>query len=114
MKTHVIPHGLRIALAGLMAFAIAGCDRPGKVAGVPQPGAAAAVEVSDATLTTAVKTALLREEVLKSVDITVVAAKGDVRLTGLVDTQGQIDRAITVARGIEGVHSIHDELTVKK
>jgi len=114
MKTHTIPHGLRIALAGLMALAIAGCDKAGTVAGTPQPGAASPAEVSDATLTTTVKTALLREEALKSMDITVAAAKGDVRLTGLADTQGQIDRAITVARSIEGVHSIHDELTVKK
>jgi osmotically-inducible protein OsmY len=70
--------------------------------------------VDDADVTTKVQTALLREPTLKSFDIKVVTLKGDVRLTGMVDTQAQIDEALRLARAADGVHSIHDELSLKK
>lgn len=53
-------------------------------------------------------------ESLKGTDITVVTLKGDVRLTGVLDSQAQIDEALRIARAAEGAHTIHDELTVKK
>ena len=68
----------------------------------------------DAIVTTKVKTALLEDVNVKSLDIAVVTLKGDVQLSGFVDNQGQIDQAVKVARGVEGVHSIHDELRIKK
>jgi hyperosmotically inducible protein len=61
-----------------------------------------------------VKTALLQAELLKGADITVVTLKGDVRLTGVLDSQAQIDDAIRISRAAEGAHTIHDELTLKK
>jgi osmotically-inducible protein OsmY len=97
----------------MLLFA-AGCSKP------PEPVATQAAvqpsnqETADADVTTGVNTALLRDSTLRSLDITVVTTKGDVRLTGQVDTQSQIDNALTIARGIGGVHSVHDELTLKK
>ena len=76
-----------------------------------QPGTQ---ETSDVEVTQGVKDALLQDRALKSFDIAVVTTKGDVRLTGLVENQGQIDSALAIARGVKGVHSLHDELTVKK
>ena len=43
----------------------------------------------------------------------VVTTKGDVRLTGVVQSQVQIDTALRIARAAEGGHTIHDELTIK-
>lgn len=40
--------------------------------------------------------------------------KGDVHLTGAADNQNQLDHIVKLVRSIEGVHSIHDELTIKK
>lgn len=68
----------------------------------------------DVIVTTRVKTALLEDVNVKSFDIAVVTLKGDVQLSGFVDNQGQVDQAVKVARGVEGVHSIHDELRIKK
>ncbi|NNM51959.1 MAG: BON domain-containing protein [Pseudomonadales bacterium] len=61
-----------------------------------------------------VKTALIQNESLKGYDITVVTSNGDVRLTGILNNQAQIDEAIKIARASEGVHAVHDELTLKK
>ena len=40
--------------------------------------------------------------------------KGDVRLTGVLETQQQIDEALRLARAAEGAHTIHDELSLKR
>lgn len=93
---------------------VAGCTKTPEAGGVPLPSTSNAANVADVDVTTNVKTALLRDAALKGFDIGVITLKGDVRLIGVVDTQSQIDAAIKLARGADGVHSIHDELTVKK
>ncbi|TQC94903.1 BON domain-containing protein [Moraxellaceae bacterium AER2_44_116] len=65
-------------------------------------------------VTTQVKTTLASDPMLKDVDITVITLKGDVKLVGILDNQSQIDHALEVTRSIEGVHTIHDELVIKK
>lgn len=109
------PRSILFAAASALAAAgLTACSKP------PTPTAAApaasgpAGQVNDVDVTEHVKTALLQTESLKGLDIAVVTLKGDVRLTGVVDTQAQIDEALRVARAAEGAHSIHDELTLKK
>lgn len=50
--------------------------------------------------------AVTRGRRLKSHDIAVATRKGDVQLSGFVDNQMQIDRAIEIARSIEGVSTL--------
>ena len=71
-------------------------------------------EVDDSVVTTRVKTALLADENVKSSDIAVATRKGEVQLSGFVDSQNQIDRAVIVARGAEGVQGVRNELAIKK
>lgn len=71
-------------------------------------------KVDDVTITTRVKAALLADPAVKSFDIAVVTRKDDVQLSGFVDNQGQIDRAIEIVHGIEGVHNISNEMIIKK
>jgi osmotically-inducible protein OsmY len=107
--------------AGILLFAaitaltaVAGCSKPPEPA-APLPAApAAAANVSDIDVTEHVKTALQQNDSLKGFDIAVATLKGDVRLTGVLDKQSQIDDAIGIARAADGAHSIHDELTIKK
>jgi hyperosmotically inducible periplasmic protein len=101
-------------LAVVVALGLLGACNPTP----PQPTSAADVatapgNVSDLDVTTAVKTALQRDDALKAFDIQVITTKGDVRLTGSVQTQAQISNAIAVAREAPGVHAVHDELTLK-
>ena len=79
-------------------------------------GAATTVgnKVDDGIVTTKVKAALLADSYVKSYDIAVVTRKGEIQLSGFVDNQSQIDRAIEVARGIEGVRSVSNEMSIKK
>lgn len=70
--------------------------------------------VDDSIVTAKVKTALLADADVKSFDIAIVTRKGEVQLSGFVDNQAQIDRAIDIARGVEGVQSINNEMSIKK
>ena len=70
--------------------------------------------VDDGIVTAKVKSALLADPDVKSFDIAIVTRKGEVQLSGYVDNQAQISRAIDVARGVEGVQSINNEMSIKK
>lgn len=98
----------------LAMLMLAGCNKPQDSTGATKADSTMGAEVKDGEVTAKVKTALLLDEAIKSFDITVVTTKGDVRLTGVVDTQAQLDQIDKIVLGVEGVHSIHDELTIKK
>ena len=70
--------------------------------------------VDDGIVTAKVKSALLADASVKSLDVAVVTHKGEVQLSGYVDSQVQIDHAVDVARGVEGVRSVNNEMSIKK
>jgi osmotically-inducible protein OsmY len=75
---------------------------------VSTPSASAAIgNVTDIDVTEHVKAALHQDQSLQGFDINVVTLNGDVRLTGVVDSQAQIDEVIRIARAADGAHSIH-------
>lgn len=71
-------------------------------------------KIDDATVTARVKTALLADPDIKSLDISVLTFKGEVQLTGFVNNQGQIDMATQLASATEGATSVKNELMVKQ
>jgi osmotically-inducible protein OsmY len=96
------------------AVGLAGCSKPPEVAAAVPAASSALAQVPDLDVTEHVKTALQQNETLKGYDITVMTTNGDVRLSGMVDSQAQIDSATRIARASEGAHAVHDELTLKK
>jgi len=70
--------------------------------------------IDDGVVTAKVKSALLSDPGVKSTDIAVVTRKGEVQLSGYVNDQAQINRAIDVTRGVEDVQSVGNEMSVKK
>jgi osmotically-inducible protein OsmY len=93
---------------------LGGCNKSQESTSTIKADSTISTEIKDVEVTGKVKTALLLDEAIKGFDITVVTTKGDVRLTGVVDTRTQLDQVEKIVRGIEGVHSIHDELSIKK
>jgi hyperosmotically inducible protein len=71
-------------------------------------------KIDDATVTGRVKTVLLADPDIKSFDISVVTFKGEVQLTGFVNTQSQIDLAAKLAGATEGATSVKNELMLKQ
>ena len=71
-------------------------------------------KVDDAVITTRVKTVLMADEGVKSADIAVVTRNGEVQLSGFVNNQGQIDRALEISGGVEGVTKVSNDMSIKK
>jgi hyperosmotically inducible protein len=129
---------LGVALAGAMSVLIAGCDKnpeeqaaqqpattsqaatapeaaTADAAGADQPATTTVgTEVDDSVITTKVKAALLADPDIKSLDIAVETHKGEVQLSGFVDTQEQIDHAVEIAKEVEGVTNVGNAMSIKK
>lgn len=69
--------------------------------------------VDDAVITTKVKSAILGEPALKSLEIKVETFKGIVQLSGFVSSSSAENKAVEVARSIKGVKSVKDDMQVK-
>jgi osmotically-inducible protein OsmY len=69
--------------------------------------------VDDSLITTKVKSKLIADMVLKGFAIKVDTEQGVVRLSGIVDTATQKQRADEIARDTQGVKGVSNEIAVK-
>jgi osmotically-inducible protein OsmY len=69
--------------------------------------------MDDTAITTKVKAAIFNEPSLKSKEINVETSKGRVQLSGFVGSAEDINRAATVARGVNGVTSVKNDMRLK-
>ncbi len=69
--------------------------------------------VDDSVITTKVKSLLAGDDFLKSFKIGVETYKGTVQLSGFVDTQRAVDKAVEITRSVKGVRSVKNNLIVK-
>jgi osmotically-inducible protein OsmY len=105
---------LAFALSAAIALALAACagDRPRN-----QTGGSASSEVKqdtqNAALTAKVKTALAADVGLRTLNINVDSSGNTVTLKGAVDSAETRRRAEEVARKVDGVATVRNELTVR-
>ena len=69
--------------------------------------------IDDSAITTKVKKAFFDEPSLKVTQISVETYKSVVQLSGFVDSTAQIGTATSVARSVEGVVSVKNDLRLK-
>jgi hyperosmotically inducible periplasmic protein len=98
-------------LRSIMAFLVllgflAGCQA--------MTGRTTGENIDDTTLTTSVKTALAKEKASSLTRVDVDTVKGVVTLTGVVPTAADKARAVEIARGVNGVKKVVDNLQVQK
>ena len=110
MKTHLNPRTLTalISLVGALAAAglTAGCASS-------QNHDSTGQYVDDTGITTRVKAALLRDDNVKSFEISVKTMKGVVQLSGFVDTEDQKAAATRDAMAVAGVKDVKDDLALR-
>ncbi len=92
---------------------IAGCGKNGDKGSQTETKTTVGTEIDDTVITTKVKSALLKDTGLESLDIKVETRKGVVQLSGFVESQNQMDRAMTVAQGIDGVSNVDNKIRIK-
>ncbi|MBP6645876.1 MAG: BON domain-containing protein [Burkholderiaceae bacterium] len=69
--------------------------------------------VDDVVITTKVKSAVFNDPSLKSAEINVETFKGRVQLSGFVNSRADIDRATALARTVNGVSSVANDMKLK-
>ncbi len=69
--------------------------------------------VDDSVITTKVKAAIFNEPSLKVAEINVETFKGVVQLSGFVSSHDAANKAVTLARGVNGVKSVKNDMRVK-
>jgi len=69
--------------------------------------------VDDSVITTKVKSLLAADDFLKSFQIGVETYKGTVQLSGFVNSQKAVDKAVEITRSVKGVGSVKNNLIVK-
>lgn len=74
--------------------------------------AQAAAYVDDSVITAKVKGSLLKE--MKSLKVSVETHRGNVLLSGFVDDEAQVKKALQVASSVDGVQSVKNGLVVVK
>lgn len=69
--------------------------------------------IGDTAITSKLKAMLLADDIVPSRSVTVETTNGVIQLSGTVKTQAQFDRAENIAKAIDGVKSVKNDLVVK-
>jgi osmotically-inducible protein OsmY len=69
--------------------------------------------IDDSVITTKVKSLLAADDFLKSFQIGVETFQGTVQLSGFVNSQKAVDKAVEIVRSVKGIKSIKNNLIVK-
>ena len=77
------------------------------------PQESAGEYIDDAVITTKVKASILDQPSLKSSEISVETFKGTVYLSGFVASRSQIEKAGDVARSINGVRAVKNDIRLR-
>ena len=110
---------LALALTAALALSLAACSSNRSPSGSSSGGTSSTTSgvketAHDATLTTKVKSALAADVGLRTLTGISVSSDGStVTLKGAVDTDTNKRRAEQVARGVDGVASVKNELMVE-
>ena len=70
-------------------------------------------DVRDKAITAKVKAAMFADADLKSSEFRVITNNGEVQLTGIVNSQASKGKAVEIARNVEGVKSVQDDMQLK-
>lgn len=93
-------------LAALMLSTIVGCASTAKQESTGQ-------YIDDSAITAGVKAAILNAPTLKVSEINVETFKGTVQLSGFVSSAENIATASSMARSVNGVKSVKNDLRLK-
>jgi hyperosmotically inducible periplasmic protein len=114
MPPHIHTLALNAALLTAMALAVGGCSKTSDGGGTPPPTISVGTELNDSLMTSSVKAALIADPDIKSFDFKVETRKSEVMLSGFVNNEMQLNRALEIAGGVKGVVKVTNQMVVKK
>lgn len=93
------------SLLVVAALALTGCSN--------MQNKSAGEVVDDAVLTAKVKASLYNDPNVKGSEIQVETYKGEVQLSGFVADPADAQKAVQIARGVQGVNAVKNDIRVK-
>ncbi len=114
MLSGFVDNQAQLDRANSLAKGVAGVIRVENSVTLKSGSTTVGTKVDDSIVTAKVKAALIGDEAIKSNDIAVITRKGEVQLSGFVNNQAQIDRAVQISKAIDGVASVSNEMKIKK
>ncbi len=102
-----------VCVAVLLGFPSAGALLLGGCASGPQRESTGEI-LDDSVITSKVKTALFRDPDVSGFQVKVETYKGQVQLSGFVDTPRQKAKTEEIARTVSGVRSVMNDIVVKR
>ncbi len=100
-------HFIKTILSGLVLVALVACAPTATREGTGE-------YIDDSVITGKVKSALVADPDLKATEINVETYKGTVQLSGFVGSPDDIPKALSLARKIDGVKAVKNDMAVKR
>ena len=97
--------GFAVVLSLFFASVMAGCAPHDTSLGT---------KIDDTAITTKVKAALLGDPDVKGTQVSVETVGGTVQLSGFVSSQAEANRAVDLARRVDGVRSVQNKMSIRK
>lgn len=69
--------------------------------------------IDDAAITTKVKTALIKDDLVRARDVKISTKRGVVEMSGFVETTEQKERAEGIARRVDGVKGVRNAIKIR-
>lgn len=99
---------------GTALLLLAACENATTAATASEPAkVSVGTTIDDTVVTSRVKSALLADPDVKSFELKVETRGGEVMLSGFIGSQAQVDRAMSIARGVEGVKAVTNKMDLK-
>lgn len=97
---------LSAAFLAISLVSVVGCASTSQQEGTGQ-------YIDDTVITAKVKAALIEDPLTKAIEINVETFKGIVQLSGFVSSQAAMDKAVALARNVNGVKSVKNDMRIK-
>jgi osmotically-inducible protein OsmY len=105
-------HKITWTALAISLLLVTGCDKNSSPIAASRPVASDSTVQQDVAMSIQLKERLAKHPLLKDLQISVVTAQGNVRLIATLDNQAQIDVAIAVAKSMDGVTSVTNDLAL--
>ena len=104
---------LSALMVATLATGVVACSSTEERGPIEQAAANTGRVVDDSVITAKVKSALVADETTKAYQISVTTFEGTVQLSGFVDDSEARSRATQVAKNVEGVRTVKNELEIR-
>ncbi len=112
MNNYINPRPAAAIASAILIFAMIACTGQDK-ATTEVASATIGNTIDDAVITAEVKSALLSDQDVKGLGISVETRKGLVQLRGFADNQPRIDRVVQLTRAVAGVQDVDNGINLR-